>query len=180
MSQFRMATNLGLDNKTGKELFSNYHNALPFVSYTMDRAMERAAAEGVATTVLGRRSQFDRFIPSGRDGRKAFPLPWKQAVAKYGNNVERAMLHKALNRMLQGSAADQLKVGMLKCWKDGIFDITGVPRLTVHDELDFSDPGVPEAAWKEMQHIMESALPIRVPVIMDSERGDSWGTCVKY
>jgi DNA polymerase-1 len=68
-----------------------------------------------------------------------------------------------------------MKVAMLKCYKDGVFDETGVPRLTVHDELDFSDPGGKDRAFKEMAHIMETALPLKIPVKVDSEIGPDWG-----
>ena len=71
-----------------------------------------------------------------------------------------------------------MKAAMVKCYQDGVFDITGVPRLTVHDELDFdvdrSRPMVVEA-FKEMHHIMETVIPLRVPVICDLEIGKNWG-----
>ena len=54
-------------------------------------------------------------------------------------------------------------------------DETGIPRLTVHDELDFSDPGGKDGAFREMKHIMETALPLRIPVRADGDIGPDWG-----
>ena len=94
---------------------------------------------------------------------------------QYGGNIQRAYTHKALNRRLQGSAADLMKMAMLKCYEDGVFDLIGVPRLTVHDELDFSDFGGVDEGYVEMQRIMETALQLKVPVKADGEIGPNWG-----
>jgi DNA polymerase-1 len=139
----------------------------------MEHYMEQAVETGEIRTILGRRSQFNLWEPVKWDS-NSVPLPYERAVAAYGR-VRRAQTHKALNRLLQGSAADMMKMAMLKCYEDGIFDETGVPRLTVHDELDFSDPGGKDEAFGEMQHIMETALPLRIPVKADGEIGPNWG-----
>jgi DNA polymerase I-like protein with 3'-5' exonuclease and polymerase domains len=72
-----------------------------------------------------------------------------------------------------------MKKAMLLCWKNGIFDVTGVPRLTVHDELDFSDPdtAATREGFLEMQRTMETAIPLRIPVKADAEVGPDWGHC---
>ena len=70
-----------------------------------------------------------------------------------------------------------MKMAMLRCWEDGIFTQTGVPRLTVHDELDFSARRCNDAAFREMQHVMETCLPLRVPVLVGLDVGPSWGEC---
>ena len=56
-----------------------------------------------------------------------------------------------------------------------MFDATGVPRVTVHDELGFSDPGNREEAFAHMRHVLETALPLRIPVRADEEMGPDWG-----
>ena len=68
-----------------------------------------------------------------------------------------------------------MKMAMWKCYKDGIFNETGIPRLTVHDELDFSDPGGKSAAFREMKHILENAMPLRIPIKADCDVGPDWG-----
>ena len=175
MSEWTLRESLGLTKDQAKDLFAAYHTALPFVGETMDWYKEDAQRTGVTRTILGRTSRFTKWVPQGKDGKKFTPLDYHQALQHYGQYIQRAATHKGLNRRLQGSAADQLKVGMLACWQQGIFDVVGVPRTTVHDELNFSDEGAPESAWDEMKHVMETALPLRVPIIMDAESGPSWG-----
>lgn len=81
------------------------------------------------------------------------------------------------NAVLQGSSADMIKKAMRDAFKAGIFDVVGVPLVTVHDELDHSDPDTAETteAFNELQNIMQNAIPLRVPVLADAERGASWG-----
>lgn len=169
----KLARGLGLTNKEGKELFAAYHKGVPFAKPTMDAAMEEAAQTGTVTTILGRKSRFDLWEPANW-GTDTITLPYDKAILTYGN-IRRAYTHKALNRRLQGSAADLMKMAMWKCWKDGVFDRTGVPRLTVHDELDFSDPGGRSEAFAEMKHILETAIPLKIPVRADADAGPDWG-----
>jgi len=69
-----------------------------------------------------------------------------------------------------------MKRAMVKCYEDGIFDLTGIPLLTVHDELDFDDVGAPAEAWAEMAHIMETCAPeLSVPIMVEQEVGPNWG-----
>lgn len=173
MGEPKLAQQLGINMTAAKELFKAYHTGAPYVKPTMEATMKEAQTYGVITTILGRRSRFDLWEPSGY-GNKQPGLPYPLAMSRYGQ-IKRAYTHKALNRRLQGSAADLMKKAMLQCWKDGIFDATGVPNLTVHDELDFIDPGGRDEAFNEMQHVLETALPIRVPVRADYEIGANWG-----
>lgn len=168
-----LAGQLGIKKKKAKELMAAYFEGAPFAKETMEACMEEASSTGVITTILGRRSRFDTWEPKKWTDTRP-PLPYDKAVLQYGN-IKRAYTHKALNRKLQGSAADLMKKAMKQCWDDGIFAETGVPRLTVHDELDFSDPGGKDEAFAEMQHIMETALPMLIPIKTDYELGTNWG-----
>jgi len=172
----KLSRSLGMSAAEGKALFKLYHKAVPFAKKTMEWCADEAISTGVVRTIGGRCSRFDLWGPAGW-GEGGIPLPYGLAQAKYGNSIERAYTHKALNRKLQGSAADMMKVAMLQCWEDGIFDYTGVPRLTVHDELDFSDPGGKDDGFAAMQHVMETAVPLRIPVRADMELGPDWGHC---
>jgi len=169
----KLSRSLGLTMKEGKALFAAYHKGVPFARPTMDEAMREAAESGVVQTILGRRSRFDLWEPINW-GEGTIALPYEKALVTYGG-VRRAYTHKALNRRLQGSAADLMKMAMWKCWTGGVFAETGVPRLTVHDELDFSDPGGKEEAFTEMQHILETAIPLKIPVRADADVGPNWG-----
>lgn len=107
------------------------------------------------------------------------PLEYSQALRVYGPNIQRAYLHKALNYLIQGSAADLMKKVMVQCWQEGIFDVIGVPRLVIHDALEFSvEENTPEIenGFKEMRRIMENALKFKIPVKVEGHKGPSWGS----
>lgn len=171
----KLSADLGLTSAKGKELFASYHKGAPFAKATMDSCSEEANNTGIITTFLGRKSRFDLWEPiSWKKSDETLALPYEKAIMLYGQ-IRRAYTHKALNRRLQGSAADLMKVAMLKCWDDGVFAETGVPRLTVHDELDHSDPGGKDEAFRELRRILESALTLRVPIKADCDVGPDWG-----
>ena len=92
--------------------------------------------------------------------------------------IEKDALYKAINYKIQGSAADVMKKAMVDGYRAGIFDVTGVPRLTVHDELVFSlkekTPLVQEAL-REFCHIAETGFPFKVPVSFEADYGNTWG-----
>lgn len=81
--------------------------------------------------------------------------------------------YKALNRLIQGSAAIQTKMALVALDREG-YD----PRLTVHDEFDFSMASMQRA--KEAVQIMKDALPLRVPSRVDIEYGPNYGELEKY
>lgn len=164
---------LGVTRAKGKELYKAYHKGAPFAKVTADATMQEAQHLGYITTILGRRSRFDLWEPKGFNA-SGKPLPYDEASWAYPS-LQRAYTHRALNRRLQGSAADQMKRAMLECYKSGVFAETGIPRLTVHDELDFSDPGGRDKAFEEMRRIMEECVPLRIPVVADGEIGPNWG-----
>lgn len=182
MGLAKLAKDLGVSMAEAKELSEAYHKGVPFAKATMDRLSEFAQQYGYNLTILGRRTHFDMWEPSDfMDKRK--PASYENAVKWYGTNIKRAYLYRTLNYTLQGSSADMMKAAMVKCYQDGIFDVTGVPRLTVHDELDFSvaeETPVVMEAFAEMRHIMETVIPLRVPVICDLERGPTWGDVEDY
>lgn len=179
MAEPKLASDLGLKLQEGKELFKTYHAAAPFIKETMQEAAREVHTNGFITTILGRRSDFNRWGKKGYDEERR-ALSYDAASRLWGiYNIERAMTHKALNRRLQGGAADVMKKGMVDAYEAGLFadDACGIPCLTVHDELDFEDQGdLDNPAWKELAHIMETCLPqLSVPLKMDSGYGPSWG-----
>lgn len=169
-----LANSLGMSKVDAQAMMEAYFKGVPFAKPTMDSASKEAQLTGVINTVLNRKSRFDMWAPSDfRDQR--MPLPYSQAIRSYGPDISRSYTHKALNRRLQGSAADLMKLAMVRCYEEGIFADTGIPRLTVHDELDFSDPGGCDKAFIEMRKMMEDAMPLDVPVKADGEIGPDWG-----
>ena len=179
MSEAKLAADLGLSSAAGKELFRNYHEAAPFARATMQDAANEVHRFGYVQTVLGRKSDFPLWGKKGfSEDRRA--MEYDEACREWGMyNIERSFTHKALNRKLQGGAADMMKVAMVKAFEAGLFedDACGMPSLTVHDELDWDDTTDPDnPAWAEMQRIMETALPqLKIPIKMDGSVGPNWG-----
>jgi len=176
MGENKLQRSLGVDSATGKNFFRAYHEGVPFVKATFDHYAMMAGQTGAVRTVLGRVAHFNDWGPLKFDP-KAQALPYDQAIIRYGA-VSRSFTHKALNRRLQGSAADLMKMALLKLLDSGVFDYIGCPLLIVHDELDFSDPGgaVADDAFQYMREVMESAVRFNVPVIADGEFGPNWGS----
>jgi DNA polymerase I-like protein with 3'-5' exonuclease and polymerase domains len=80
-----------------------------------------------------------------------------------------AFTYKALNRLIQGSAADMTKKAMVLLFEKGI-----VPHIQIHDELCFSIKTEDEA--KKIKDIMENAIELKVPNKVDYDSGPNWGT----
>lgn len=174
----KLAKDLGVSRKEAEELSKAYHKGVPFARKTMEMLSDFAARMGYIETILGRRNHFDLWEPDYRNHHKP-ALPYEQALYEYGSGITRAYLYRTLNYVLQGSSADQMKSAMLKAYKTGVFRYTGVPRLTVHDELDFSVSGHCEEAFAELQRIMQTIIPLRVPVVAEREVGTRWGNVQK-
>lgn len=169
-----LAEMLGVDSAKGLEISQTFHKAVPFARTTMNAVANEVGQTGICTTILNRQTHFDYWEPAAW-GAHGIPLPYKDAVEEYGTNIRRAYLYAALNYRLQGSAADIMKKAMIDCWENGVFAYTGVPRLTCHDELGFSDPGnVPEDAWQELVHTCENTIKLSVPLRFDLKGGASW------
>ena len=77
-------------------------------------------------------------------------------------------IYRALNKLIQGSAADQTKVAMLALYREGV-----IPHIQIHDELDISVSSVQES--EQIIRIMEEAVQLQVPNKVDYEKGVSWG-----
>ena len=166
MGKNKLQAELGVDKETSDGLFRQYHDRVPFVKQLMDNVMQRAQQRGQIRTLLGRLCRFHLWEPNMFGMHKA--LPHDQALLEHGPGIRRAYTYKALNRLIQGSAADMTKKAMLELYKEGI-----VPHIQVHDELDLSIES-PEHADK-VKEIMEHAVSLEVPNKVDYESGPNWG-----
>ena len=166
---------LGVTEQEAETIFAAYHRGAPFIKHTYDRYMREAASMHFVRTVLGRKRRFTWFesAVSGVHG----PAMSKEAAKRAYGHIKPAETHKALNAVLQGSAADLMKQAMADAYYAGIFDVVGVPHVTVHDELGFSDDGSPAMAegFAELKHVMENCIALQVPVIVESSTGPNWG-----
>jgi DNA polymerase I-like protein with 3'-5' exonuclease and polymerase domains len=161
----KLQAELGVSKEHAEDLFRTYHDKVPFVKMLMESVMRRAQDRGRVRTLLGRRCRFNLWEPNQFGIHKA--LPHEEALAEHGPGIKRAYTYKALNKLIQGSAADMTKKAMVDLYKEGI-----IPHIQVHDELDISVDGNAD----KIKEIMESAVELEVPNKVDYESGPNWGT----
>ena len=166
MGKNKLQAELGVSKTRAEELFQQYHGKVPFVRELMDSVSRRAQDSGKIRTLLGRRCRFHLLEPNHFGLHK--PLPHDEAQREYGPGIKRAMTYKALNRLIQGSAADMTKKSMVDLYNEGI-----VPHIQIHDELDVSVESDEQA--KKVIEIMENAVNLEVPNKVDYEHGKTWG-----
>lgn len=142
----------------GRALIQKYDDMVPFMVELSDMASNRANAVGYVLTHDGRRCRFDKRKTPLRVKRKG---KWK---TEYYHG-----LHKALNKVIQGSSAGQLKKAMVAADREGFY-INGC----FHDELGASVET--RARGEELGEIMANVVQVDVPFIVDVELGDTWGT----
>ena len=170
MGKNKLANSLGLSLDEANILINKYNKNVPFVKQLSERCMKTAQDKGVIRTKKGRKCRFDMW--ETRDFGLHLAEKYENAVAKYGaDNIKRAYTYKALNRLIQGSSADQTKQAMLACVEKGY-----LPILQIHDELCFNlEEDKLEEQKKEIKEIMENCIEFKVPFTVDSEIGNSWG-----
>ena len=165
MGKNKLQAELGVSKEDAEDLFRTYHDKVPFVKMLMESVMRRAQDKGRVRTLLGRRCRFNLWEPNQFGIHKA--LPHEEALAEHGPGIKRAFTYKALNKLIQGSAADMTKKAMVDLYKEGI-----IPHIQVHDELDISVDGNSD----KIKNIMESAVELEVPNKVDYESGPNCGT----
>ena len=132
----------------------------------MDKVYSKASDRGKTRTRLDRASSVDLWQPVQFGVFK--PLPLELARKEYDEPLKRAFTYKALNKLIQGSAADMTKKSMVALYENGI-----IPHIQIHDEVDISVESPSNA--ENIIEIMESAVEVKVPNKWDYEQGDNWG-----
>lgn len=168
MGSKHMAEQLNRSEAEAKEVISEFNEKVPFVKQMAELSMSRASSRGYIRTLAGRRRHFKFYEPRGFDNKRK-PLPHDQARQAYrGEQLQRAWTFKALNALIQGSAADMMKKAIIAVRKE--LDI--VPYMTVHDELNC--PVVDEEQAGQIKKVMETCVEMCVPLKADMDVGDSW------
>ncbi len=187
MGKAKLQAELGLSTKNeAEELFNQYHENVPFVKQLMSATinMVNDSETGSIKTLLGRQCRFNKWeanifkrgimnpIFNTREEAEAqFIKEWIEMYPEAKNikpKIKRAMTYKALNKLIQGSAADMTKKAMLDLYKEGI-----IPHIQIHDELDISVMDDNQA--KKIVKIMENAVTLEIPNKVDYESGKTWG-----
>ncbi len=170
MGKRKLSEQLDLSIEEASELIQTFHERVPFLRgtvHSVQKKIEHPASGGAIRTLLGRKCRFPLWEPQAWGINKA--LPYEEAYAKYGARIKRAMTYKGLNRLIQGSAADQTKAAMLAVHKAG-FNL----MLQVHDEVALSVKTREEA--EEAAQLMREAVQLDVPSKVDVEIGETWGS----
>lgn len=131
-------------------LMKEYKRKIPFVDPTGKLIMKKGERRGYVRTLSGRRQRM--------------PLD--------GNS------YKLVNYLIQGSAADLLKKGLVDAWDAGVFNVLKL-HAQVHDEVVFSIPQTKEGyeSCVKLRECMKNAYPLRIPLGVDTEIGPDWGHC---
>ena len=169
MGKAKLANSLDLPLDEASELIATFHSKVPFLKGTVDAVMKRIehpTSGGSIRTLLGRKCRFPLWEPTEWGVNKA--LPREQAAMEYGSRIKRAGTYKGLNKLIQGSAADQTKAAMVALHKAG-FSL----MLQVHDEVALSVRNIDEA--RAAADIMVKAVTLEVPSRVDVETGLNWG-----
>tara|TARA_Y100000004_G_scaffold68969_1_gene77430 strand:- start:198 stop:1478 length:1281 start_codon:yes stop_codon:yes gene_type:complete len=197
MGKIKLQRELGLDQKQAKELFNEYHSRVPFVRQLSQELIAFAKENKLLFTLHDRFCRFDKWETTNKEWNpetnrfNEVPLYTKEQAMEafkaemldkykenkidpnYMNYFERyytpAFTYKALNRLIQGSAADMTKKAMVDLHEKGI-----IPHIQIHDELCISIDGGYMA--NIIQNVMEHAIPLEVKNKVDFESGPNWGT----
>ena len=154
---FGLAERLDISRDEAKQLIEGYFNTFPGVHAYMEKAKETAREHGYAETFFHRR----RYLPD---------------ITSHNATVRNFAERNAINAPIQGSAADIIKIAMVRIYER--FKREGIRSkmiLQVHDELNFSVlPEEKERVEKIVIEEMQNAYPLHVPLVADSGWGENW------
>ena len=196
MGKIKLQKELGLDQAKAKALFNEYHGRVPFVRDLSQQLIEFSKENKLLFTLHDRFCRFDKWETTNKEWNpetnrfNEVPLYTKEQAKEafkaemlekfkenkidpnYMDYFERyytpAFTYKALNRLIQGSAADMTKKAMVDLYEQGI-----IPHIQIHDELCFSTT---DHESEKIKKIMEETIPLEVKNKVDYESGPNWGT----
>ena len=196
MGKIKLQKELGLDQKQARELFNEYHGRVPFVRQLSQELITFAKENRLLFTLYDRFCRFNKWETTNKEwnpeinrfnevplyteeqAREAFKA---EMLDKYKENkidvnymdyfdryYTPAFTYKALNRLIQGSAADMTKKAMVDLYEKGI-----IPHIQIHDELCIS---IKDHGPEVIIDTMEQTIPLEVKNKVDYESGPNWGT----
>ena len=196
MGKIKLQRELGLDQKQAKELFNEYHGRVPFVRQLSQELINFAKQNKLLFTLYDRFCRFNKWETTNKEwnpeinrfnevplyteeqAREAFKAEMldkykeNKIDANYMDYFDRyytpAFTYKALNKLIQGSAADMTKKAMVDLYEKGI-----IPHIQIHDELCFS---ITDHEPKLIKETMEQTIPLEVKNKVDFESGPNWGS----
>jgi DNA polymerase-1 len=157
MREFGLSERLGIPHKRAKEFIDNYFQSYPAVENFIQTTIEKAHTEGYVNTILGRKR----------------PLP---ELKSPNHNLRQNAERMAVNTPIQGSAADMIKLAMIKLYGRMKQErVKSLMIMQVHDELVFEVPEEEMDLIKDMViEEMENAMSLSVPIKVDASFGENW------
>lgn len=154
---FGLKTRLGITQTHAKEIIDTYFKTFKRVREFMDNSVRLAQENGYAETLMKRRRYLKNINSNNR------------VVRQFEERV-------AINMPIQGTAADMIKLAMIKIYNElKKRDTKTKMILQVHDELVFdAHKNEVEKLRPLIKNIMETALPLKVPVLVETGIGDNW------
>jgi DNA polymerase I-like protein with 3'-5' exonuclease and polymerase domains len=195
MGKIKLASELNLTRQKANELFAAYHAKVPFVRQLSQDLIEFAEEHKLLFTLEDRFCRFNKWETRNREWNNSInryePVPiltrkdaetafkaellekFKDHVAdnymkNFDNYYKPAFTYKALNRLIQGSAADMTKKAMVDLYEQGI-----LPQIQIHDELCLSIKNDNDA--EIVKKTMEQAITLEVKNKVNYKQGPNWG-----
>tara|TARA_R100001163_G_C5063944_1_gene201368 strand:+ start:1151 stop:3163 length:2013 start_codon:yes stop_codon:yes gene_type:complete len=194
MGKMKLQKELNLEKEEARELFDKYHGEVPFVKKLSEELIEFAKDNELLFTLGDRFCRFNKWETTNKKWNNKIgrfdPVPlltkdqaktnYKAELLEEGQKDDSeyenllyyyapAFTYKALNRLIQGSAADMTKTAMVNLYEQGI-----LPHIQIHDELCISVKDDIEIS--KIKNIMESALPLKIKNKVTCKKGNSWGS----
>lgn len=174
MGSLKFARSTGVDKANANEFIKRFNQRYPLVFAYLESVKKQAISQGYVETILGRRRYFDFTTKSLQElkGRNLEDID----VSKLKNlgAIDAGLLRSAANAPIQGSSADIIKIAMVQL-HEVLKNYQARLLLQVHDELVFE---VPPQEWEELQlhikSVMENAVSLSVPLVVDVRAGDNW------
>jgi DNA polymerase I-like protein with 3'-5' exonuclease and polymerase domains len=166
MGKMKLQKELNLNKEEAKDLFDKYHAEVPFVKKLSEELIEFAKDNELLFTLGDRFCRFDKWETTDKK--------WNNKIGRFNpvpllTKDQAKTAYKALNRLIQGSAADMTKTAMVNLYEQGI-----LPHIQIHDELCISVKDDIEIS--KIKNIMESALPLKIKNKVTCKKGNSWGS----
>ena len=160
ISDFGLGEQLGISRKRAKQYIDEYLEQYVGIKNFMENITKKATEEGYVETLFHRR----RYIPELKSS--------NYMVRQFGSRV-------AMNTPIQGTAADIMKIAMIKVYKEiQKRKMQSKIVLQVHDEMMIESPEAEKEEMKEiMKQCMESAIKLKVPLIVDISEATNWYDC---
>ena len=162
----KLSSQLNVSLDKAKSMMATYNKTFPFIDSIRNLCQSKAGQLHALATLSGRKCRFNHYEPVTFG--MGMPLPKEEAIEKWKNTpLKVAWTYKALNRLIQGSAADQNKAALVKVFNAGI-----TPLISIHDEICASGD---EHTMEEISRCMREAIPLKVPVKVDAQIAPTWG-----